>query len=147
MEGFYFFWATWISWILVTFFMRHSLARTLFAFAILLTISLSGFSVNFAGHRIFATVFLLAVIGYLFIFSSKRVGIPSHCLYRVSFCFHWHYLPLSSIWLGISICSLALAAWVLLSGKSFICYYWIFMVCSKMLAALKQWMYWERYCY
>lgn len=74
MDGFYFYWATWISWILVTFFMRHSLARTLFAFAILLTISLSGFSVNFAGHRIFATVFLLAVIGYLFIFSSKRVG-------------------------------------------------------------------------
>lgn len=74
MDGFYFFWATWISWILVTFFMRHSLARTLFAFAILLTISLSGFSLNFAGHRIFATVFLLAVIGYLFIFSSKRVG-------------------------------------------------------------------------
>ncbi|SDD47151.1 hypothetical protein SAMN05421663_11179 [Terribacillus halophilus] len=74
MEGFYFFWATWISWVLVTFFMRHSLARTLFGFAILLTISLSGFSFDFAGHRIFATVFLLAVIGYLFIFASKRVG-------------------------------------------------------------------------
>ncbi|WP_175073015.1 hypothetical protein [Terribacillus sp. AE2B 122] len=74
MDGFYFFWATWISWILVTFFMRHSLARVLFAFAILLTISLSGFSFNFAGHRIFATVFLLAVIGFLFIFASKRVG-------------------------------------------------------------------------
>lgn len=50
------------------------MARTLFGFAILLTISLSGFSFDFAGHRIFATVFLLAVIGYLFIFASKRVG-------------------------------------------------------------------------
>jgi hypothetical protein len=74
MEGFYFYWACWISWVLVTFFMRHSLARTLFALAILLTISVSGFSMDLAGHRIFATVFLLAVIGYLFIFSSKRVG-------------------------------------------------------------------------
>ncbi|MFP7493778.1 hypothetical protein SFC66_08335 [Terribacillus saccharophilus] len=74
MDGFFFYWSAWISWILVTFFMRHSLARTLFGFAILLTISLTGFSVDFAGRRIFAVVFLLAVIGFLFIFASKRVG-------------------------------------------------------------------------
>lgn len=80
MEGAYFYFFSWLGWIFVTFFMKKSKARLVYAAVLLFTIMISQTVVTFGEFRIWIGAFFLLVIG---IIGISRLSMLTKLYYAV----------------------------------------------------------------
>lgn len=68
IEGIYFYWISWIFWVVVTFFMSKSLKRTFFSFWILLAITLTNIYLNVSFTEV-SLAFIIILLGGFVLFT------------------------------------------------------------------------------
>ncbi|SHF57213.1 YphA family membrane protein [Ornithinibacillus halophilus] len=65
MEGLYFYWFSWIFWVVVTFFMKKNNARTMLSYWILLCITLSNVYISIDVFHVSVTIIILLIGGFV----------------------------------------------------------------------------------
>lgn len=103
VEGIYFYWISWLGWIITTFFMRKCRERTVLSFVILMVIAVSDFTFQ-AENVTLRTAFLILLL-FSFVLMAKTKGLSllyyliSSLIISIGYgCFHLFEL-FDPVWL------------------------------------------------